>query len=218
MVEPSGSLTPDMDQEVLITNFGMQVYDTPLAALENFAAVQDFQEHFQTLFEWTDLPDAEDRIAIWGLLADFADVFIGPDRGEQLGPTKIEPHRIDTGMQAPVKQWPYCMFKEGHCIVEKECQKMLEKGVIKESNSPWSSPVVLVAKKNGDVRFCVDYRRLNSLTWYDSYPLLNVYDILGALDLRGCKYFCTMDLASGFWQIPMTEEGKMLDFPTRTGH
>jgi hypothetical protein len=87
------------------------------------------------------------------------------------------------------------MSEEGHRIVKKECQKMLKKGVIKESNSPWSSPVVLVAKKNIEVRFCVDYRRFNSLTQKDSYPLPNVYDILGALD-----YFCMMNLE--FWQIP----------------
>jgi hypothetical protein len=64
--------------------------------------------------------------------------------------------------------------------------------------------MVLVAKKNGKVRFCVDHRRLNSLTQKDSYPLPNVYDTLGALG--GCRYFSTMDLASGFWQIPMAEE------------
>jgi hypothetical protein len=104
----------------------------------------------------------------------------------------VEPHRIDTETHPPVKQRAYRMSEEGHCIVDKECQKMLEKGVIKESNSPWSSPVVLVAKKNGEVRFCVDYRRLNSLTRKDSYPLPNVYDTLGALGV--CKYFCTMDL------------------------
>jgi hypothetical protein len=112
---------------------------------------------------------------------------------------KVEPHKIETGTQAPVKQRPYRMSEERHHIVEKECQKMLEKGVIKESNSHWSFPVLLVAKKNGEVRFCVDYRRLNTLTWKNSYPLPNVYDILGALG--GCKYVCTMDLASGFWKI-----------------
>jgi hypothetical protein len=83
---------------------------------------------------------------------------------------QIEPHRIYTETQAPVKQRPYHMSEEGHCILEKETQKMWEKVVFKESNRPWSSPVVLVAKKNGEVRFCVDYRRLNSLKQKDSYP------------------------------------------------
>jgi hypothetical protein len=98
------------------------------------------------------------------------------------------------------------MSAEVHKVVQAECKKMLELGVIQESKSPWSSPVVLVTKKNGEVRFCVDYRRLNALTIKDSYPLTNISDTLGALG--GCRYFCTMDLASGFWQIPMHEEDK----------
>jgi hypothetical protein len=75
---------------------------------------------------------------------------------------------------------------------------------------------VLVAKKNGEVKCCVDYRPLNPLLCKNSYPLPNVYDTLGVLG--GCKYFCTIDLASGFWQIPMAEEDKCKNaFLTRTG-
>jgi hypothetical protein len=241
MAEPIGSLTPatrvpatlvEMDGEVLIpiTNFGTRTLhigsDTPLAALENFDSMQeipsspevtagvtmetlgrDLPGHLQSLFKRSvvDLPDAADRIAIHGMLADFADVF----RSQWSASTYCG------RTHPPVKQRAYRMSEEGNRIVDKECQKMLEKGVIKESNSLWSSPVVLVAKKNGEVRFCVDYRRLNSLTRKDSYPLPNVYETLGALG--GCKYFCTMDLASGFWQIPMAEEDSCKTaFPTRT--
>lgn len=108
------------------------------------------------------------------------------------------------------------MSAEGHRVVEQECIEMLKKRVIRKSMSPWSSPVVLITKKNGDVRFCVDYRRLNSLLVTDSYPLPNISDTLGALG--GCKYFCTMDLTSGFWQIPMTEADKeKTAFATRDG-
>jgi hypothetical protein len=98
------------------------------------------------------------------------------------------------------------MSAEAHKIIESDCNKMLELGVIRPSMSPWSSPVVLVTKKNGDVRFCVDYRRLNALTIKDSYPLPNICDRLGALG--ECRYFCTMDLASRFWQIPMDKKDK----------
>jgi hypothetical protein len=73
------------------------------------------------------------------------------------------------------------MSAEAHKVVQTECEKMFELGVIRESKSPWSSPVVLVTKKNGDVHFCVDYRWLNALTTKDSYPLPNIADTLGAL-------------------------------------
>jgi hypothetical protein len=108
------------------------------------------------------------------------------------------------------------MSAEAHKIVETECNKMLELGMIRPSKGPWSSPVVLVTKKNGDVWFCVDYRRLKALTIKDFYLLPNICDTLGALG--GCRYFCTMDLASEFWQIPMDEKDKCKTaFATREG-
>ena len=132
--------------------------------------------------------------------------------------SKVGVHEIDTAGNKPVKLKPYRTSSEGHRIIGKECEDMLKKGVIRDSKSPWSSPVVLVTKKSGEVRFCVDYRRLNSLTVKDSYPLphIGLQDTLGSLG--GCKYLCTMDLASGFWQIPMDEKDKeKTAFATREG-
>ena len=78
---------------------------------------------------------------------------------------------------------------------------MLEKGVIQPSTSPWAAPIVLVTKKDGTTRFCVDYRALNCASVKDAYPLPRIDDSLDALN--GGRYFCTMDLMSGFWQIKM---------------
>ena len=80
---------------------------------------------------------------------------------------------------------------------------MLEKGVIREYSSPWSSPVVLVRKKDGTTRFCADYRRLNEVTRKDSYPLPRMEDCFDTL--TGSKFFSTMDLASGYWQVKMMQ-------------
>ena len=84
---------------------------------------------------------------------------------------------------------------------------MLDLGVIEPSSSPWSSPVVLVTKKDGYTRFCVDYRKLNDVTVKDAYPLPLISDCLETLS--GAKYFGTMDVNSGLWQVglaPMDKE------------
>ena len=78
---------------------------------------------------------------------------------------------------------------------------MLEKDVIRPSKSPWACPVVLVKKKNGDIRLCVDYRKLNEVTKKDSYPLPLIEETLESLS--GSKWFSTLDLASGYWQVEL---------------
>ena len=81
---------------------------------------------------------------------------------------------------------------------------MLDKNVIKTSNSPWTSPIVFVQKKDGTTRFCVDYRKVNAVTRKDAYPLPRVDDTLNTL--AGSKWFSTLDLISGYWQVEMSPE------------
>ena len=81
---------------------------------------------------------------------------------------------------------------------------MQKNGVISPSKSPWASPVVLVRKRDGTHRFCVDYRVLNSVTKSDSFPLPRIDELLD--QLGESKYFSTIDLASGFWQHPTAQE------------
>ena len=84
--------------------------------------------------------------------------------------------------------------------------EMLDKGVIRPSQSPWASPVVLVAKKHGSLRFCVDYRKLNAVTKMDVFPLPRIDDALDML--AHTQYFTTLDLASGYWQVPMERQSQ----------
>ena len=76
---------------------------------------------------------------------------------------------------------------------------MLEQGAIQESSSSWTSPVVLVKKKNGETRFCVDYRKLNRITRKNCHPLPRIDNLLDFF--QGSTCFTTLDLASGYWQI-----------------
>ena len=83
---------------------------------------------------------------------------------------------------------------------------MLDAGVVRPSNSPWCNAVVLVRKKDGSLRFCIDFQRLNTLTVKDSHPLPRICETLESL--AGAAHYSTFDLNSGFWQVPMDEESK----------
>ena len=93
---------------------------------------------------------------------------------------------------------------------------MLHKGVIEQGQSPWASPVVLVRKKDGSLRFCVDYRRINAVTEFDAYPLPRIDETLEALS--GARFFTTLDLISGYWQVGLTPEARLKSaFCVRSG-
>ena len=116
-------------------------------------------------------------------------------------------HKINTEKSQPIRQ-PLRRQPYGKRDVEKqEVEKMLDRGVIEPSDSPWSSPIVLVSKKDGSTRFCIDYRKLNEVTVKDAYPIPRVDDCLDSLS--GSKWFNCMDLCSGFWQIEMDDEDKL---------
>ena len=83
---------------------------------------------------------------------------------------------------------------------------MLDQKVIESSVSPWASPIVLVQKKDGGVRFCVHYRKLNRVTKLDEFPLPRIDDILDRL--AGSRHFSTLDLASGYSQVEMEDSSK----------
>ena len=90
--------------------------------------------------------------------------------------------------------------------VREHLKLMLDAGVIQPSNSPWCNAVVLVRKKDGSLHFCIDFRKLNSLTVKDSHPLPHICETLESL--TGAAYYSTFNMNSGFWQVPMDEESK----------
>ena len=137
------------------------------------------------------------------LFCEFSDVF---SRGEDdLGNTPLLEHAIET--HGPPLRQPY--RRQNPAVRREEMaqvQQMLSSNVIRPSNSPWASPVVMVRKKDSSLRFCVDFRQLNAATVKDAHPLPRIDDLLDAL--HGAKWFSTLDLKSGYWQVPITEQDK----------
>ena len=100
--------------------------------------------------------------------------------------------------------------------VDKHVESMIQKGVVEPSNSPCSSPVVLVKKKDSTTTFCIDYRKLNDITVQDAYPLPLIDQSLD--HLAGAKWFSTLDLFSGYWQVTINRNDRpKTAFATRRG-
>jgi hypothetical protein len=164
-----------------------------------------FPVHLQPLLDQSSEGlSAAEKQQLQELLLEFVDVFVGPDG--RLGRTSLVKHEIDTGSAKPIRQAARRLPMAQKGIAETEIQKMLDGGIIEHSASAWSSPVVLVRKKDGSTRFCVDYRRVNMVTQKDAYPLPLIADCLDSLS--GAKYFSTLDLASRYWQVEMSEKDK----------
>ena len=114
--------------------------------------------------------------------------------------------RIDVGDNKPIRQKPHRNSYNERLIIRKELDNMLQSGVIRPSFSPWAAPVVLVTKKDGKPRFCIDFRKLNAITKRDVYPLPLVDDITD--QIGKATFRSTLDLTKGFWQIPIEESDK----------
>ena len=106
-------------------------------------------------------------------------------------------HRRKSPVRVPPRRMPAHYKSE----VDDQIQRMLQQGIITESNSPWVAPAVYVTKKDGGLRICVDYRELNKRTVKDAYPLPLIDDIQS--HLSGAVVFSTLDLNSGYWQLPI---------------
>ena len=141
----------------------------------------------------------DQKLQVEELLTKYSDVF-ALDTCE-LETTKLVTHSINTGdhppIRQPVRRMPFALHEK----VKEMVNEMISQDVIRPSKSPWASPIVLVQKKDGGIRFCIDYRRLNHITKLDVFPLPRIDDTFD--QLSGSKFFTTLDLASGYWQVRM---------------
>lgn len=147
--------------------------------------------------------ESDQQKQLTALLVSFQDIFaLSPDK---LGTTDLVTHFINTGdhpsIRQPVRRTPFALRAK----VDQRVGEMLEQGVIEPSASPCASPIVLI-RKDGGVRFCIDYRKRNRIPKLDEFPLPRIDDTLDLL--AGARYFTTLDLASGYWQVRMVPASK----------
>ncbi|CAF1442348.1 unnamed protein product, partial [Didymodactylos carnosus] len=177
---------------------------------------QTAEKQFESFSDSTDIPgdwltkldlassglssDQENQLR--QLLFQYSDIF-----SSKPGRTNAVKHHIHVGDARPIKQGPYRLLNpERKAECTRQTADMLKSDVAEPSFGPWASPVTLVPKKDGKLRFCIDFRKLNEVTIKDTYPIPRIDDTLDAL--KGAKYFSTLDLSSGFWQVELDEGSK----------
>ena len=154
---------------------------------------------------------AEQQADVTRLLDEFQCIFT-----DMPGTTHLAKHKIELTTKSPIRVRPYPIPYAKRQEVEKEVQAMLEADVIEPAMSDYNSPIVLVKKKDGTNRFCVDFRRINLVTKFDIEPMGNPEDIMSKL--KDDKFFSKIYLSKGFWQIMVEKSSQHLTaFSTTDG-
>lgn len=138
------------------------------------------------------------------LLAEYDTVLV--DSLEEGGAANVPAYSMELSSDKPIKLRPRHLNPTKAFQVEEEIISMISRGIVTEHTGPWAAPVTMVRKKDGSWRFCVDYRLLNDITIADAHPLPRIDTIIESL--HGARLFTVLDLASGYWQIPMDEKSR----------
>ena len=120
---------------------------------------------------------------------------------EDIGCAGLTKHRIELYDTTPIRQKPRRFPAPVTEEIERQCDELRELDIIRYSRSPWSSPVVPIRKKDGTLRLCIDYRKLNKVTKSDRFPMPSMTDLV--FSLHGARYFTTLDLVKGYYQVPL---------------
>ncbi|KAL1246561.1 hypothetical protein QQF64_034606 [Cirrhinus molitorella] len=159
--------------------------------LQNSAIICNLKNYLAHLGECQDKELSE-------LLDEFPSLF-----SDVPGKTTICSHDIDVGDASPIKQHPYRANPKKHDIMKSEVEYMLKYGIAVPSQSPWSSPCLLVPKPDSTYRFCTDCHKVNCITKADFFPLPRMEDFVDRVG--NTKYVTKLDLLKGYWQVPLTQ-------------
>ncbi|HEY1645698.1 MAG TPA: reverse transcriptase family protein, partial [Candidatus Saccharimonadales bacterium] len=163
----------------------------------------------------TVLMENSDKRALVRVLKEHVAAFA--NHPKRVGITDLVQHKIDTGDSLPIHMPPYRLGPHVDGKIQEMVQDMKADSVIEESSSPWSSPVLLVKKKDGSMRFCIDFRRVNAVTKKDVYPMLRIDATLDALGKA--RFLSSLDMQSGYWQIALDRrDAEKTAFSTSRGH
>ena len=162
------------------------------------------KEAFLSLFDFSTVAYPNNIHELKMLLWKYNDIFSTNEF--DLGKTESVSHKIETKDCIPIHSKQYRLPHSLKEVASKYIQDMLKQGIIEPANSPWCSPFMLVKKKDGSHRFVIDYRKLNDKTVKDRWPIPNIEELIDNLSMSAT--FSTLDLTSGYWQVPMAESSK----------
>ena len=189
---------PDMEEDIKTQNLNSNnTEDT---------SIEDDGSWILNLIDLSGLEDWPEKLQQEAkeMLKRNAKVFSKDDM--DMGRTNLVKHHIKLTDPVPFKEAYRRIPPQMYDEVKTHLQEMLDLGAIRPSNSPWASAIVLVRKKDGRLRFCIDLRKLNNRTVKDAYSLPRIESILDSLG--GAQIFSTLDLKAGYWQVEMAEECK----------
>ena len=197
VVGPDGHVNAEVSVDNDCTDLDAKECDVDISVKLNNS---DVLNHFQNKVNHLTAEQGED---VRSLINQFVKIF-----GDVPTRTNLMYHDVDVGEAVPQKQAPYRVCPQKRESFKKEVRYLLENGFAEVSDSEWASPCILVDKPDGTMRMCTDYRKVNSVTRSDSYPLPRTDDII---DRVGKARFMTkLDLLKGYYQIPLTERAKRI--------
>ena len=185
-----------------------QIAEENLVTLENHNKIRE-NNHLKSSYSNTEISEelncpSKHRQKVLNMLIKNKDLLAKKD--SDLTQTSTVEMKIPAGSHPPIHQRPYRTPLNSRKIIDQAVSDMLSADIIERSRSSWAFPVVIVEKKDGSSRFCVDYRKLNKITKPIAQPIPLIDDIINRLS--GAKYFSSLDLKSGYWQVKMNEADK----------
>ena len=171
--------------------------DTEEFGLDNFAFPTAKQPQSHNDVSISDALTSEQRAEVEALIEQYPDVLTSVP-----GRTDLIQHDINLSTSEPIRSKGYPVRFKARDVMGSEIKEMLEQGVIEKSVSPYSSPVVLVPKKDGSVRFCIDFQKHNKVTEFDAEPMPNMEEVINRIS--GHKFFTRMDGSKGYRKIGKT--------------